>query len=297
MNYLFHLACESSVKRLLTHHSYRLAVMTGMFFASHNSATSVFALRHSPGKTVYNIEIGDTVTVKGKKYNITQDSISTMLPETTVQAKNYLYTATKSIYTPSKRELNSSVDAMTLLNRMNIPQLVTSASGEFTASDGTPISYFINGRPASPEELTGMNMSDVKKVEYLDFPQEVNFMNVPHAINFIVKEYSSGGYTRLGINHAYLGKYNLEENIFTRWNHKDMTYDLSASVRSLLQHFDRCVPIRQRDRRTVENTQERGQQVRELSRKVPCIILQRVHIHLKHRGVFLFQQLTQFLQG
>lgn len=232
MNYLFHVACESSVKRLLTHHSYRLAVMTGMFFAIHNSATSVFALRHSPDKTVYNIEIGDTVTVKGKKYNITQDSISTMLPETTVQAKSYLYTATKSIYTPTKRELNSSVDAMTLLNRMNIPQLLTSASGEFTASDGAPISYFINGRPASPEELTGMNMSDVKKVEYLDFPQEVNFMNVPHAINFIVKEYSSGGYTRLGINHAYLGKYNLEENIFSRWNHKDMTYDLSASVQN-----------------------------------------------------------------
>lgn len=204
---------------------------------SYGSITTVSILPHEPSTAVSNIftekvdniENGDTLTAKGKGHIIQRDTTANMLPETTVEAKNYLHTPGKSVYTPSKSEKNTSIDPLTLLRRMNIPQLVTSASGGFTASDGAPISYFINGMPASQEELAGMNMSDVKKVEYLDFPREVNFMSAPHAVNFIVQKYVSGGYTRAGLKHFYLGGYSLEENLFSRWSYKRMTYDLSLS--------------------------------------------------------------------
>lgn len=177
------------------------------------------------------IENQDTLNTKKKKdEKFSQDSCAYELPEMTVEANNSYHTPKKSVYIPSKSEKNVSIDAMALLKRMYIPQLVTSPSGGFTASNGDEISYFVNGNPASPEELSSMNISDVKKVEYLDFPEDANFLSAPHVVNFIVQEYEYGGYTRIGLNHMYIPAYSLEENIFSRWSYKRMTYDVSVAA-------------------------------------------------------------------
>ena len=177
--------------------------------------------------------VTDTVHGLTKKTMTNADSAAVMLPETTVEAKNYLHTAKKSTYTPVKRDKNVSYDATDLLKRMNIPQLVVTPSGSLSAAGGAQVSYFINGVPASADDLKGMNINDVNKVEYLDFPEEANFMGAEHVVNFVMRKYEFGGYTRASLHHQYLNGYLMSENIFSKFAYKRMTYDvmLNSSIR------------------------------------------------------------------
>lgn len=174
--------------------------------------------------------IGDTIpSVTKRRTDAKTDSTTVLLPETTVEADSYMRTAKKSVFIPDKRQKNSAVDAMALLDRMNIPQLIKSPSGGFKASNGGDITYFINGIPAEGEDLSGMNLSDVRKVEYLDFPSESNFLGAHHVINFIVRKYEYGGYTRLAINHSYIDGNELGERLFSKWSQGRMTFDVSLA--------------------------------------------------------------------
>lgn len=246
MNYLSQTSVTTGLRNFLISRTVWLATISGILLTYNHvaiaSTPSPNNHLETPGNNLHygpdRTESRDTITAKDKDNELSQDSTAYLLPGATVEAKNYLHTPKKSIYTPSKSEKNNSIDAKNLLKRMSIPQLVVTASGDFTAAGGAPISYFINGMPASPEELSGMNMNDVKKVEYLDFPDDVNFMSAPHVINFIVQEYQSGGYTRVGINQQYPGGYYLSENLFSRWNYRKMTYDLSLSAsNSDIRHY------------------------------------------------------------
>lgn len=177
--------------------------------------------------------INDTVTVKQRKQaDAKTDSTAVVLPETTVEANYYLHTAKKSVYIPGKRDKNVSFDAMDLIKRMNIPQLLATPSGSVTASNGEKITYFINGMPAADFDLRGMNINDVMKVEYLDYPEEANFQGAPHVVNFIMKVYEYGGYTKADFFQSYINGFTLSENIFSKLAYKRMTYDfvLNSSI-------------------------------------------------------------------
>ncbi len=137
----------------------------------------------------------------------------------------YLY-ADKSVYIPTTRQKNSSQTAADLLDRMAIPQL---RIGEATKTvNGQPVEMYIDFVPASNADLEGLLVSDVKRVEYYDYPIDPRFQGQPHVVNFIMQQYQYGGYVKgIGYENFVASR---QVNGFAKLQYKNMTYDWAGGV-------------------------------------------------------------------
>ena len=88
-----------------------------------------------------------------------------------VEGDNALLLSDKSIYRPTQRQKDASQTATDLLVRMAIPQLnVKLGSSVVTTASNQPVAIYIDYVPASENDLKMMRMSDVRCVEYLEYP-------------------------------------------------------------------------------------------------------------------------------
>ena len=112
------------------------------------------------------------------------------LQEITVEATNQYVSANNSTYIPSRRQKNSAADAVALLSQMAIPQIdVNPADRTVKTSTGKDIAIYIDFIKATTQDLEGMRTADVKKVEYLLYPQDPRFQGAQYVINFIMQKY------------------------------------------------------------------------------------------------------------
>lgn len=158
------------------------------------------------------------------------DSIPTRdLGEVVVEAQLQRTSAKVSTYLPTSKQKNAAQNGIDLLNRMSIPQLRLSPGNESSVLTvaGQEVDIFIDYLPASSQDLSGMRINDVRKVEYLDFPTDPRFKGKPHVVNFIMQKYEYGGYVKGATdNFLIANSYNL--NIFTKIQYRRMTYDIAA---------------------------------------------------------------------
>ncbi len=116
------------------------------------------------------------------------DSIKTQeLNEVVVEAQLQSTSATVSTYLPTKRQRNAAQNGPELLNHMAIPQLGIVSGYNVTTNAGQKVDLYIDYVPASEQDLNGMRMADVKKVEYYDFPTDPRFQGSQHVVNFVCK--------------------------------------------------------------------------------------------------------------
>lgn len=111
------------------------------------------------------------------------------LNEVVVEAKLQRTSATVSTYIPTKRQRNAAQNGPELLNHMAIPQLGLVSGNSVTTNSGQKVDLYIDYVPASEQDLNGMRMADVKKVEYFDFPTDPRFQGSQHVVNFIMQKY------------------------------------------------------------------------------------------------------------
>lgn len=127
------------------------------------------------------------------------------LGEITVVADLQRTSATKTVYIPDGNQKSSASDGISLLSRMNIPQLRVNPIAEtVTTSGNQSVSLFINYHPATDEDISGLNPGDVKRIEYLEFPVDPRFQRAMHVVNFITRAYSYGGYTKLSAKERFM---------------------------------------------------------------------------------------------
>lgn len=101
---------------------------------------------------------------------------ATQLQEVTVEGNSQYTGAGKSSYVPTKKEKQASPDPISLLARMQIPELnVDRISGSVKDLAQNEVPIFIDGHPANPQDLSGMRMNDVLRVEYLVNPANLIF--------------------------------------------------------------------------------------------------------------------------
>ena len=106
----------------------------------------------------------------------TPDSTKTQeLNEVVVEGQLQRTSATVSTYLPTKRQRNAAQNGPELLNYMAIPQLGLVSGYNVTTNSGQRVDLYIDYVPASEQDLNGMRMADVKKVEYYDFPTDPRF--------------------------------------------------------------------------------------------------------------------------
>ena len=120
----------------------------------------------------------------------------------------------KTVYIPDGNQKSTASDGISLLSRMNIPQLsVNPIAATVKTADNQDVSLFVNFHPATDDDISGLNPSDVKRIEYLSFPVDPRFRRAPHVINFITHSYTYGGYTKLSgkqrfmVNSGYASLY------------------------------------------------------------------------------------------
>lgn len=159
----------------------------------------------------------------------TTDSIAKNLKEVVVEGQLQRTSATVSTYIPTKRQRNSAQNGPELLNHMAIPQLGLISGNSVTTNSGQKVDLYIDYVPASEQDLNGMRMADVRKVEYFDFPTDPRFQGAQHVINFIMQKYEYGGYVK-----AYAGEFFIANsgqlNLFSKLQYKRMTYDIGVGA-------------------------------------------------------------------
>ena len=154
------------------------------------------------------------------------------LGEVTVEAQTRYMTPTFNVYLTSARQRNAAQNMIDLLQFMSIPQIhIDPRNQSVTDNFGREISLFINYLPATEEDKQGLRTADVRKVEYMEFPTDPRFKGAEKVLNFIVREYEYGGYTKFSTTQCGVKTYYSNNNIFSKFSYKKMTYDLYSEFR------------------------------------------------------------------
>lgn len=144
----------------------------------------------------------------------------------TVEVETASLIADKSVYLPTQRQKNASQTATDLLVRMAIPQLnAQMGSSSISTAAGQSVAMYIDYVPASESDLKMMKVTDVKTVEYLEYPSDPRFGGNRYVVNFIMVKYEYGGYV------AALGDENLIVNSgFAQANFRFVRYKMTFDL-------------------------------------------------------------------
>lgn len=157
------------------------------------------------------------------------DTLKTQtLNEVVVEARSQRLGAEVSTYVPTAKQKNASQTAADLLSRMAIPQLRITADDEIKDLAGKSVDVFIDFLPASKEDLNGMRMQDVRKVEYYDFPADPRFLGKAHVVNFVMQKYEYGGYIK-GYGWENTGNAG-QISLYGKLQYKRMTFDIAGGA-------------------------------------------------------------------
>lgn len=158
------------------------------------------------------------------------DTIKTQeLNEIVVEADRMYMTNTKVSYTPNKQQRNASANGTMLLQQLAIPQLTVNAlTGAVSTNTGESVSFFIDGVPATNEDVADINTRDVMRVEILDYPTDPKFRNASHVVNYIMQKYEYGGYTKLSTTEMFLSCFSSYNTLNSKMVYKKMTFDARA---------------------------------------------------------------------
>lgn len=158
--------------------------------------------------------------------NAGTDSIRTEnLNEVVVEARMQTTSATVSTYIPTSRQKNASQTGTDLIDQMGIPQLKVTLGSNIETNSGKPVAVYIDFIPASENDLKAMRMSDVRKVEYYEYPSDPRLQGNPYVVNYIMAKYEYGGYVK-GFDHTNLLSYSEQLLGNVRLQYRKMTYDL-----------------------------------------------------------------------
>lgn len=155
-----------------------------------------------------------------------RDSITAQeLNEVVVEASMQRTDAKKSTYIPTIRQKNASQSGADLLDQMSIPQLKVSLGGNIETNSGKQVAVFIDYIPATENDLKAMRISDVRRVEYYEYPSDPRLQGNQFVVNYVMTKYDYGGYVK-GYNHTNLLHFSEQLLGNVRLQYKNMTYDL-----------------------------------------------------------------------
>lgn len=140
-------------------------------------------------------------------------------------------------FIPSKRVKKMAIDAFHILSLMNVPQLdVTPGSTKIKTFSGQDVVLFIDYVLASDEDLQGIRTEDIVKIEVLKYPGDPRFQGYANVVNFIMRKYEWGGYTKITANGAVISKDEVSGLLYSVLSMKN--WRLDANVSGAMTHED-----------------------------------------------------------
>lgn len=132
-------------------------------------------------------------------------------------------------YTPDKKTKKQAVDATNLLELMAVPQLyINPVSHEVKTIGLQEVSIFIDFQPATKQDLEGMRTEDVLRVEVLQFPQDPRFNSAPNVVNYIMRKYKWGGYTKLTAKGTALSQTLGYGSVYSKFSSGNWSFDVAT---------------------------------------------------------------------
>lgn len=163
----------------------------------------------------------DTLTSKKR-------GVETSLQEVVVEAESQMQTKEKSIFRPTSRQKNAATGGIDLVTYMALPNVyVDMQDNSLRTMNGENVTMFIDWRVVSADEVEQLRPQDVSRVEVYDNPADPRFMGVRHAINYVMRRYDSGGYTKLNAFQGFVydfGRYSIN----SKFVYKKMSYDFAV---------------------------------------------------------------------
>ena len=166
------------------------------------------------------------------------ESDNVILGEIVVKGSSFIRKEGHVLVIPDKQQVKHANTGYDLLYNLMIPNIdVNRRTGTVTTLGGA-VTLYINGEEASFRDVQALRPRDIENVEYYDVPVGKYAKDVA-AINYITKNYKSGGYVSLDAKQSigYLeGDYNIASkinlnrttfSIFGGYNLKD--YDGTSS--------------------------------------------------------------------
>ncbi|MDE5886164.1 MAG: outer membrane beta-barrel family protein [Muribaculaceae bacterium] len=168
----------------------------------------------------------------------TTDSVKTQeLNEVVVDGRTQRVIDRGVEYIPAKKVKKAAIDATQLLTLMNIPQLdITPGSMTVKTYAGKDVGMFIDFKEATDEDLQGLRPEDVLRVEVLQYPEDPRFGGQAEVVNFIMRKYEWGGYTKLTATGNTLNIDRGRGVLYSKFTKRNWTFD--ANVTGSISHND-----------------------------------------------------------
>lgn len=159
------------------------------------------------------------------------DSIKTHeLDEVVVEARTQRVIDRGVAYIPTNKIKKTATDATRLLELMNIPQLnITPGTMSVKTYTGKEVAMFIDFKEATEEDLQGLRPEDVLRVEVLQYPQDARFGGQANVINFVMRKYEWGGYTKLSANGTTLNIDRGDGILYSKFVNTNWTFDANVT--------------------------------------------------------------------
>lgn len=140
-------------------------------------------------------------------------------------------------YIPGKKMKKMAIDAFGLLYNMQIPQLTISPiDHSIKSATGDGVSLFIDFVPATEQDLQSLRPEDVLRVEVLEYPQDARFKSEARVVNFIMRKYEWGGYTKITATGRTLNDDFVSGSVYEKFKYKRWSFDASASSYGVWQN-------------------------------------------------------------
>ena len=155
---------------------------------------------------------------------ITLQANSVALNEVTVEASSIVRLKDRLLLYPDKKQIKHAASGYDLLYRMMIPGVDVDRMNGVVKAFGGEVALYINGRKADYREVQNLRPRDIEKIEYYDIPTG-KYIADNAAINFITKNYKSGGYVALD-GKQYIGYVKGDYNVVAKLSHGNTQYTL-----------------------------------------------------------------------
>lgn len=148
------------------------------------------------------------------------------LDEVVVKGRDVVSKGDTLMLFPTKRDKRFASGGIDVIRNMNIPELsVDPMTNALTTSGGESVAAFIDYQPASAQQLKNVRPQDIERIDFLRYPADPRFNNAPYVVNYIMKKYLYGGYSKADVNQLFpmrRGDYYL----YSKLSYKKMTYDV-----------------------------------------------------------------------
>lgn len=167
--------------------------------------------------------IRDTLDVQtSKKVKTEVDSVKMKeLPVLSVKGENVWFEKGKAVFVPSRQDKNLSKNMTDLIEMMQTGVLYV--EGGMIKAGGNKANIYINGVPVDNMDQATFWAKNALRVEYYPVSDDPRFGGKNNIVNFIMKEYKTGGLTRLDGSQTFpnTGSYTASSKLV----YKDMTYN------------------------------------------------------------------------